>query len=133
MTEVFVDSSYWLALLHVKDALHEQAALLPRPARQVISSAIQLEVMNALSAPRLRLLAVHFWTMTAQDPDIVVIPLSGALLDRAFILYEQRPDKEWSMTDCISFTIMQERGIKDAFTADRHFEQAGFRALLRTP
>jgi len=46
-------------------------------------------------------------------------------------LYENRPAKEWSLTDCISIVIMQERGLKEAFTNDKHFEQAGFNAILR--
>jgi len=46
-------------------------------------------------------------------------------------IYENRQDKEWSLTDCLSFLVMQERGVMDALTADHHFEQAGFRALMR--
>jgi hypothetical protein len=46
-------------------------------------------------------------------------------------LYAQRPDKEWSLTDCISFVVMTQEGIFDALTGDRHFEQAGFVALLK--
>jgi predicted nucleic acid-binding protein len=45
--------------------------------------------------------------------------------------YERRADKAWSLTDCISFQVMTQRGIVDALTADHHFEQAGFHALLR--
>lgn len=46
-------------------------------------------------------------------------------------LYTQRPDKDWSLTDCISFVVMKQHGLTEALTADRHFEQAGFKALLR--
>ena len=49
---------------------------------------------------------------------------------RALDQYERRPDKDWSLTDCLSFLLMEERGITEALTADHHFEQAGFRALL---
>jgi len=45
-------------------------------------------------------------------------------------LYQQRPDKEWGLTDCISFVVMQEQGISEAFTSDHHFTQAGFTILL---
>ena len=132
MTEVFVDTSYWLALLHSKDALHTQARQVPKPQRLVITAAIQIEVMNAFSAPRFRALAVSFWHMT-QHPDIVIVQLTTELLEAAANLFEKRADKEWSLTDCISFVVMQDRGITDALTADHHFEQAGFRALLRAP
>jgi uncharacterized protein len=46
-------------------------------------------------------------------------------------LYHSRPDKRWSLTDCISFTVMKEEGIAEALTGDHHFEQAGFHALLK--
>jgi predicted nucleic acid-binding protein len=45
-------------------------------------------------------------------------------------LYGTRPDKEWSLTDCISFVVMKREGLTDALTGDRHFEQAGFKVLL---
>jgi predicted nucleic acid-binding protein len=65
------------------------------------------------------------------DPYYVMVPASQELLDRGVTLYRQRPDKDWSLTDCISFVVMRERGITEALTADHHFEQAGFVALLR--
>ena len=45
-------------------------------------------------------------------------------------LYEQRLDKDWGLTDCISFVVMQREQIQEAFTSDKHFEQAGFIRLL---
>ena len=50
---------------------------------------------------------------------------------RRFLLFDKRPDKQWSLTDCIAFVVMTRRGIQDALTADHHFEQAGFTALLK--
>ena len=47
------------------------------------------------------------------------------------MLYKKRPDKEWSITDCVSFKIMEEYGITEALAYDKHFEQVGFIALLR--
>jgi hypothetical protein len=41
-----------------------------------------------------------------------------------------RPDKEWGLTDCVSFVVMQQMSITDALTTDDHFRQAGFRVLL---
>jgi uncharacterized protein len=60
----------------------------------------------------------------------IVLP-GPALWQRGIELYAERPDKGWSLTDCISFVVMQDRGITDALTADHHFEQAGFTALLK--
>jgi hypothetical protein len=65
------------------------------------------------------------------DPRVVVVPSSRDLFDRAMGLYRSRPDKDWSLTDCVSFVVMRERGITEALTGDHHFEQAGFRALLK--
>jgi hypothetical protein len=60
-----------------------------------------------------------------------MIPATQELFDRGVALYESRPDKEWSLTDCISFVVMADHGITEALTGDRHFEQAGFVALLK--
>jgi hypothetical protein len=67
------------------------------------------------------------------DPDVELIPPDPALFELGIDLYSRRPDKAWSLTDCISFVVMTQRQITDALTGDHHFEQAGFRALLREP
>jgi predicted nucleic acid-binding protein len=65
------------------------------------------------------------------DPRVEICPMSAELYSRAFQLYRQRPDKEWGLTDCISFIVMSDRGITEALTTDLHFRQMGFRVLLR--
>jgi len=65
------------------------------------------------------------------DNNITIIPASTALMDRGVALFATRADKEWGLTDCISFVVMKEHDITDALTADHRFEQAGFRSLLR--
>lgn len=60
-----------------------------------------------------------------------LIPLDAALQQRGLALYAQRLDKEWSLTDCITFLVMSAEGLTDALTEDHHFEQAGFNALLK--
>jgi len=61
----------------------------------------------------------------------ILLPLDQSTFDRGVELYAERPDKDWSLTDCISFVVMREHGLKDALTGDHHFEQAGFKALLK--
>ena len=66
----------------------------------------------------------------AVDVSTTILPPTLELFEAGCDLYEQRPDKEWSLTDCISFVVMHNHGLTDALTADRHFQQAGFQALL---
>ena len=66
-----------------------------------------------------------------KDLKIEIVPISEPLYTQALHLYRQRPDKEWGITDCISFIVMQNRDLTEALTTDEHFQQAGFRALLR--
>jgi len=65
------------------------------------------------------------------DPDIEICPADEATWQAGVTLYRARPDKEWSLTDCISFAVMQQRNLSEALTGDHHFEQAGFAALLK--
>lgn len=65
------------------------------------------------------------------DIDATLVPLSDELWRRATELFGKRLDKEWSLTDCISFVVMQDEGILEALTGDHHFEQAGFSVLLK--
>jgi len=64
-------------------------------------------------------------------PNAQIVGASEDLYRRAFELFRQREEKEWSLTDCLSFIAMQERGITESLTSDEHFTQAGFKALLR--
>jgi predicted nucleic acid-binding protein len=131
MTETFVDSFFWIGALNPRDPYHRQIAQTPMPARAVTTRAVQIEVMDALSSPKLRAAAVRLWHQTNGDPALLVIPVAEDLLQRAVLLFEQHGDKAWSITDCISFVVMRDRGITEALTGDRHFEQAGFKILFK--
>ena len=85
---------------------------------------------NTLSGLRWRSASVATIEDLRSDPDIEVVSISPELFDRAVKLYPSHKDKEWRMTDCISFVVMQDIEIIDALTTDDHFRQAGFRALL---
>ena len=78
-----------------------------------------------------RFLRLQLLAALEADPHVDIVPLSEALYARALQLYRERPDKEWGLTDCVSFLVMQDRGLIEALTTDEHFQQAGFRALLR--
>jgi predicted nucleic acid-binding protein len=80
---------------------------------------------------RYRQATIELLNSLEADPNVEIIPLTEDLYARAFRLFRERPDKEWGLTDCISFVVMHERGLIAALTTDEHFQQAGFRALLR--
>jgi len=99
--------------------------------RIITTRAIVLEIGNALAKPRFRPAAIELLQSLAGDPLVEIVPLSEPLCQRGFELFRKRPDKAWSLTDCISFVVMEDRRLQQALTHDEHFEQAGFRALLR--
>jgi predicted nucleic acid-binding protein len=67
----------------------------------------------------------------ASTPTIEIISVTRDLFERSLQFFRSRQDKDWGLTDCISFVVMADRGITEALAADQHFVQAGFRALLR--
>jgi uncharacterized protein len=133
--KVFLDSTYLIALASTRDQFHLDAMrlmeeLLTKQVRMVTTRAALLEFGNSLANPKLRTSAVRILESFGSDPLIEIIPLTEELYGKAFALFRQRTDKAWGLTDCISFIVMQERGILEALTADEHFEQAGFITLL---
>ncbi len=134
--EVFLDTSYAIALSSTNDFFHKQAIELADQVRAsgvrlVTTRAIILEIGNALSKQRYRRAAVKLLDALKADSTVEILPLSEQLYERAWRLYGEQADKEWSLTDCVSFVVMQERGLTEALTADEHFQQAGFQALMR--
>lgn len=134
--EVFLDTSYALALSAPTDEYHSRAVLLADAleaanARLVTTRAVLLEIGNALSRHRYRAAALQLLQALEADPGVGIVTLTDDLYLRAFELYRSRPDKEWGLIDCASFVVMTERGITKALTADEHFQQCGFHALLR--
>ncbi len=137
MAEVFLDTSFAIALSATTDQNHARAVDLANQleesnTRLVTTQAILLEIGNALSKQRYRMAVVQLLESLTSDPNVEIVPLTNELYNAAFNLFRHRIDKEWGLIDCISFVVMQERGILEALTADDHFKQAGFQALLRS-
>jgi predicted nucleic acid-binding protein len=133
--KVFVDTAAWIALFNTRDSLHNHAVEVRKILRQqnasmVTTEFVLLEVADALCSHSVRTPAINFIDGLFQLPKLEIIPVSQSLLVEGWSLYKQRPDKEWSLTDCISFVVMKQLGINQAFTSDHHFEQAGFIKLL---
>jgi predicted nucleic acid-binding protein len=135
-TRLFLDTAFVQALLNRNDQYHviaKSRLTELRTATEVwTTEAILIEIGNALSATH-REAAVRFINQCYATPNTHVVSVDTALLKRALGLYDERADKEWGLTDCISFVVMADQNLVDAMTADRHFIQAGFRALMREP
>jgi predicted nucleic acid-binding protein len=133
---VFLDTSYAIALSASADQLHESAVRVAERIESenvslITTRAVVVEIGNALSKSKYRRAAVELLQSLEEDPSVEIVPLTEELYERAARLYAGRADKEWGMTDCISFVLMRERGLTEALTADEHFRQAGFTVLLR--
>lgn len=136
MRTLFVDTAYWIALLNPQDNLHTRARSLSTSlgaVRMVTSEMVLAELLNDFGSrgAALRRAASSLVTQIYRDEELVLTPQTSSLFREALDLYAAREDKVWSLTDCASFRIMESLGIHEALAHDRHFEQAGFRALLR--
>jgi predicted nucleic acid-binding protein len=129
----FADTFALIAWLNPRDDAHARvsAYFVGFTGRLVTTEWVLMELADALSAPTARSIAVAFLQAVRADPLFDVIGYDAAVYRAGFDLYAARPDKAWSLTDCISFAVMTERGLAEALTADHHFEQAGFRAVFK--
>jgi len=133
MNLVFADAFYFVARLNRRDQHHARVLEFSRDfrARILTSDWVLMEVADALAESESRARVRDFILHLRQSGACEIIPASRELFDRALELYRQHTDKEWTLTDCVSFAIMRERKVADALTGDKHFEQAGFVALLK--
>ena len=130
---IFVDTGYLVALLDRKDQHNARAVAWSAQVREelITTTAIVLETFNNLSDTYLRGLPHLLFDSLARPGALTVVQIEPDLLSRGLALHRQRPDKRWSLSDCISFTLITDRRITRALAYDHHFEQAGFEALLR--
>ncbi len=131
--EIFVDTLYLVALINARDTYHARASELVdvfSRSSLVTTDAVLLEVGNALARNHKRQ-AIEIIETLSTGSDTEVVRLTPELWAQAFELYRSHLDKEWGLVDCISFSVMQNRGIASALTFDQHFVQAGFAALMR--
>ena len=130
---IFVDTGYLLALYNPPDPHHAAAMAWSNRVGEplVLTDYVLLETVNAMSRRRSRPLALAVVDLVGRDPQFAVVAASDDLLAAGLALFGDRSDKDWSLTDCISFHVMADRGIRSALAYDHHFEQAGFEPLLR--
>lgn len=132
---VFLDTGFAIALASPRDRYHAKAVQLAGDLKTSGSAitttrAVLLEIGAALAKISYRGAAVSIIEMLENDPDVEIISLQDDLFAEAFELFRGRLDKEWSLTDCMSFVVMRQHGIQAALAADIHFQQAGFEVLL---
>ena len=135
--EVLLDTNGWIALLNAGESLHLEAArlwrdLLKNQRKFIVSDWVIAETGNGLARSK----KTHAFPdavkrlLASTRAEIVFVDL--ALMQDAIDYYAAHDDKTWGLVDCVSFLLMERRGIVDAFTSDRHFQQAGFHPLLAT-
>jgi uncharacterized protein len=130
---LFADAFYFVACLNRADQHHGKAvAFAAAYTGKILTTwCVLTETADALAASNTRQKTWTFITALELDPAIIIASQRDDLLRRGLRRYGERPDKSWTLTDCVSFVVMEDYGIVDALTGDHHFEQAGFRALLK--
>jgi predicted nucleic acid-binding protein len=133
---VFADTFYWAALTAIDDPAHARALELSRslaPDRIVTTDDVLAEYLTFFAAarPNIRDRAGRIVAELMDNPEVRIVPQSRESFISGLQLYRARPDKGYSMTDCISMQTMRREGLSEVLTNDRHFEQEGFRALFR--
>ena len=140
MKTLFIDSGYFIALASERDLYHERALTLLGEINKmreqnrisfVTTRAVLIEVARHFSKPSVKQKGILLLDGIERDALVEVIPLSETLYRKGYQLFCERLDKKWSLCDCISFVVMNERGISDALAVDADFEQAGFTLLLK--
>jgi uncharacterized protein len=134
---LFADTVYWIALTNSFDQYHAKAIKVSEalgPCRLITTDLVLTEFLNALADKGLHIrnAAVQMVETILNNPQVTVVPMSRQTFMRSLALYKTRLDKGYSLTDCSSMLLMRDRRLSEALTTDRHFEQEGFIALLRT-
>lgn len=133
MKTVFADTSYYVALVNSSDQHHHAAYDYTKGFRgaSLTTAWVLTELGNFLSRAANRSLFLALLNDLREDEHVTILPPTEELFNRGVDLYAQRLDKDWSLTDCISFIVMEEHRLHDSLTVDHHFEQAGFNVLLK--
>ncbi len=133
MKAVFADTAFYVALVNPREELHTVAVERARNLRGTVLTTeyVLVELGNRLARSGDKPVFVELIRRLENDDHVIVVPGGPSLFHRGCQLLADRQDKNWSLTDCISFVVMHERGITEALTGDHHFQQAGFLTLLK--
>lgn len=132
MKPCFADTFFFLAWWNRRDFAHDrvQEFLSGYSGRLLTTRWVLMEVADGFASSRMRCEVRRLFAEMEGDGQITIVEPLDSLYRRGLALYDARPDKEWSLTDCISFVVMADEGLTEALTGDGHFTQAGFKALL---
>jgi predicted nucleic acid-binding protein len=136
MRAVFADTYFWIALADVSDGAHERALSMAAEygnAEFVTTDEVLVEYLTFFAGAdeRLRSRAVQHVKRVLESPGVRVVPQTRNTFLEGLALFDARPDKGYSLTDCISMQTMRREGLTEVLTNDRHFSKEGFRALFR--
>lgn len=132
---LFLDTAYIYGLFNTRDQWHQKAVEWQKKVANencplLTTEFILTEIANGLSAFKFRQEASNIIRLLQEEDSVQIVPATSEYFESGLSLYESRTDKDWGLTDCISFMVMKENNLTDALTTDEHFRQAGFRALL---
>jgi uncharacterized protein len=135
---LFADTFYWVAVISPRDPFHARVTAFGDSlglAHLATTDEVLTEMLNwfSRSGPQWRGRAAGLIHDLRSDPDVAVLPQTRADFDAALALFEGRPDKAYSLTDCRSMAALRALGVTEALTNDRHFSQEGFTILFPTP
>lgn len=134
MTPVFLDTGYVIALEAVDDQHHEEAVehwrdVAPQLSTIVTTTYVFDEVVTFFNSRDRHRKAVEIGRRLRESRIAEIVQVDEGLFEDGWTRFQERPDKRYSLTDCISFVVMERREINEALAFDRHFEQAGYRML----
>jgi len=136
VTSAFLDTSGLIALVNIDDQWHRKAEIVwaglsDSGTGLITTSLVLIELADGLSRVHHRGLALQLVDALERSRRVEIVPVDKHFEKLGWQLFRVREDKDWGMTDCVSMSLMTDRRIEDVFTADHHFEQAGFNILLR--
>ena len=135
MKTVFADAHYWIAIVNPNDSWAEAAKKVRSSLGEIFivtTDGVLTEFLAALSkGEHMRKQAAKMVRVILDNPNVRVIPQTRDSFLKGLTLYENRSDKEYSLTDCISMNVMKAESLVEVLTKDHHFEQEGFTVLIK--
>ena len=128
----FADAFFYVALINRHDEYHSRVIKWVEGfvGNIVTTQWVLIEVADAFAGSQMRRNLRGIFNKLENNSCTKIVASSPEYFTRGLALYDARPDKEWSLTDCISFVVMTDEGLTDALTGDHHFEQAGFTPIF---